>query len=56
MASHRAWIGISGFAIVILSAPLGASAVSTFGVLQIGLGGGLFSQGTLTATINLTPR
>jgi len=56
MASHGAWIGIPGFAIVILSAPLGAPALFAIGVLLIGFGGGLFSHGTLTATMNLAPR
>ena len=56
MASFGALAGIPGFALVILSAPLQMPALFAGGVLLVGFGGGLFSHGTLTATMNLAPR
>jgi BCD family chlorophyll transporter-like MFS transporter len=56
MASFGVLFGMPGFALVILAAPLHAPALFALGVLLIGFGGGLFSHGTLTATMNLAPR
>ena len=56
MSIAGAWVGIPAFAAVILSAPLGSVLMFTLGVLLIGFGGGLFSHGTLTATMNRAPR
>jgi BCD family chlorophyll transporter-like MFS transporter len=56
MASFGVLFGMPGFALVILAAPLHAPALFAVGVLLIGFGGGLFSHGTLTATMNLAPR
>ena len=56
MASFGVIFGMPGFALVILAAPFHAPALFAVGVLLIGFGGGLFSHGTLTATMNLAPR
>jgi BCD family chlorophyll transporter-like MFS transporter len=56
MASNGVLFGMPGFALVILAAPFHAPALFALGVLLIGFGGGLFSHGTLTATMNLAPR
>ncbi len=46
-------IGMVAFASVILAAPLESTVAFAIGVALIGLGGGLFSVGTLTAAISL---
>ena len=56
MAMVGAAIGVPGFALVSLAAPLQSVGVFSIGVLLIGLGGGLFGHGTLTATMNAAPR
>jgi BCD family chlorophyll transporter-like MFS transporter len=56
MAITGGLIGIAGFALVILSPSLGSVAAFAFGVGLVGLGGGLFGHGTLTATMNHAPR
>ena len=56
MASIGALVGVPAFIAVILSAPLHAPLLFSFGALLIGLGGGLFAHGTLTATMNLAPK
>lgn len=55
MASWGAWVGVPAFVCVILSAPLGSLAIFALGIFLIGLGGGLFAHGTLTATMQLAP-
>ena len=55
MANYGAAVGLPAFAAVILST-LGASApLFACGVFLIGFGAGLFSHGTLTATMRLAP-
>jgi MFS transporter, BCD family, chlorophyll transporter len=56
LASQGAMIGIPAFLAVIGSAPAMMPALFVIGTLGIGLGAGLFSHGTLTATIALAPR
>ena len=56
MATYGALVGIPAFAAVIAAAPLQSHAIFVIGVFFIGFGGGLFSHGTLTATMNLAPR
>jgi BCD family chlorophyll transporter-like MFS transporter len=56
MSLVGAIFGIPAFALVILAASLDSVAVFTFGVLLVGFGGGLFSHGTLTATMNSAPK
>ncbi|OYU13915.1 MAG: MFS transporter [Alphaproteobacteria bacterium PA4] len=56
MASAGALIGLPAFLMVIMAAPQQSIPMFTIGVLIIGLGGGLFSHGTLTATMNFAPR
>ncbi len=56
MATAGAWVGIPAFAAVILAGPSQSVAMFACGVLLIGFGGGLFSHGTLTATMNRAPR
>ncbi|MGZ9243580.1 MAG: MFS transporter, partial [Candidatus Binatia bacterium] len=56
MAGYGALAGIAGFTAVIVSANLPSQMLFGFGVLLIGLGGGLFGHGTLTATMNLAPK
>jgi BCD family chlorophyll transporter-like MFS transporter len=56
LAAFGALIGIGAFSAVILSAPLQSTATFGIGVLGIGLGGGLFSVGTLVATMALASK
>jgi BCD family chlorophyll transporter-like MFS transporter len=56
MASSGALVGIPAFMAVILAAPLHDALFFGVGTLLIGFGGGLFSHGTLTATMNLAAR
>ncbi len=55
MAAWGAWVGVPAFICVIASAPLASLPVFALGVFLIGLGGGLFAHGTLTATMQLAP-
>lgn len=56
LASQGAMVGIPAFLAVIASAPAEMPALFVLGTLGIGFGAGLFSHGTLTATIALAPR
>ncbi len=56
MAGYGALAGIAGFTAVIGSANVNSQGLFGFGVLMIGLGGGLFGHGTLTATMNFAPK
>jgi BCD family chlorophyll transporter-like MFS transporter len=56
MASLGALIGVPAFGLVILSAPLMSQWLFGSGTLLIGFGAGLFGHGTLTATMNLSPK
>jgi BCD family chlorophyll transporter-like MFS transporter len=56
MAIAGALIGIPAFAAVIVAAPLDSLYVFGSGVLLVGFGGGIFSHGTLTATMNRAPK
>jgi BCD family chlorophyll transporter-like MFS transporter len=55
IASYGAWVGVPAFIAVTYAATLQSSLVFSGGVFLIGLGGGLFSHGTLTATMNAAP-
>jgi MFS transporter, BCD family, chlorophyll transporter len=54
LAGYGVTIGAMAFALVILSGALSLTPVFCVGVVGIGLGGGLFSVGTLTAAMALT--
>lgn len=56
MAAYGTITGIVAFALVILSSSLAAPLLFSTGVFLIGLGGGLFGHGTLTATMNCAPK
>jgi BCD family chlorophyll transporter-like MFS transporter len=56
MSLAGALLGIPAFAMVIASGSVGSVALFTSGVALVGFGGGLFSHGTLTATMNSAPR
>ena len=56
MATYGALVGIPAFAAVIASAPLQHVGLFAIGTLLIGFGFGLFSHGTLTATMNTAPK
>lgn len=56
MSSVGAFIGILAFAVIIAAAPLTLPLLFTSGVFFLGIGGGLFSHGTLTATMNSAPK
>jgi MFS transporter, BCD family, chlorophyll transporter len=56
MASNGAWVGLPAFALVIVAAPLGLTALFLVGNFLIGFGGALFGHGTLTATMNRAPK
>jgi BCD family chlorophyll transporter-like MFS transporter len=55
MASWGAWVGLPAFIFIILAAPFMSVYLFVLGVFLIGLGGGLFAHGTLTASMNLAP-
>jgi BCD family chlorophyll transporter-like MFS transporter len=55
MASMGVLVGMPAFMAVILAAPLDSAWVFGLGTFLIGLGAGLFSHGTLTATMNHAP-
>ena len=55
MATMGALIGIPAFIFVILSAPLVLKTLFLLGTFFIGFGAGLFSHGTLTATMQTAP-
>lgn len=56
MAALGAATGMVAFGAVILAGPLGSVLLFTVGVMLIGVGGGLFGHGTLTATMNYAPK
>ncbi|MCA2999231.1 MAG: PucC family protein [Rhodocyclaceae bacterium] len=56
IASYGAGFGVPAFLAVIFSAFLSSPLLFVAGAFFIGLGGGLFSHGTLTATMNHAPR
>ena len=51
MASWGAWFGLPAFVAVIAAGPLASAPLFAVGIFMIGLGGGLFAHGTLTATM-----
>ena len=55
MASIGAFVGLPGFMSVIMSSQVESAVLFAMGILFIGVGGGLFGHGTLTATMNLAP-
>jgi BCD family chlorophyll transporter-like MFS transporter len=55
MSAWGAWIGLPAFVAIIASGPLAWPALFVVGIFLIGLGGGLFAHGTLTATMRLAP-
>ena len=55
MSGWGAWVGMPAFVAVIASAPLASPVLFSVGIFLIGLGGGLFAHGTLTATMQLAP-
>jgi BCD family chlorophyll transporter-like MFS transporter len=54
LAGFGALVGVGAFTLVVLSAPFNSPVVFCVGVAAIGLGGGLFSVGTLTASMAVT--
>jgi MFS transporter, BCD family, chlorophyll transporter len=56
MAGVGAAIGVVAFFAIILSAPLGVTLLFKTGVFFLGVAGGLFGHGTLTATMNFAPK
>jgi MFS transporter, BCD family, chlorophyll transporter len=55
MSGWGTWIGLPAFMAVMASAPLASPTVFVLGIFFIGLGGGLFAHGTLTASMQLAP-
>ena len=55
MAGWGTAVGLPAFAAVIAAGPLQSTALFSLGVFLIGLGGGLFGHGTLTATMRSAP-
>ena len=51
MAASGAVVGIAAFSAVVFAAPLGSTQLFATGVTLIGIGGGLFAHGTLTASM-----
>jgi BCD family chlorophyll transporter-like MFS transporter len=56
MAMSGAWVGLPAFMAVLAAAPLQSLVLFVGGTFLIGLGGGLFAHGTLTATMQNAPR
>jgi len=56
MAAGGALLGVPAFCAVLWAAPTASVPLFAFGVLMIGLGGGIFSHGTLTATMQSAPK
>ena len=56
MAMSGAWVGLPAFMAVMAAAPLQSVVLFVTGAFLIGLGGGLFAHGTLTATMQHAPR
>lgn len=56
LAGYGAVVGIVAFAVVTLVAALPSALAFRIGVFLIGVGGGLFAVGTLTAAMNLASR
>jgi BCD family chlorophyll transporter-like MFS transporter len=56
LAALGALVGIAGFSCVIFAAPLESLRLFWLGTLCIGFGGGWFSVGTLTASMDLSER
>jgi BCD family chlorophyll transporter-like MFS transporter len=56
MAMAGAAVGLPAFAMVIAAASVQSVPLFVLGVGLVGLGGGLFSHGTLTATMNSAPK
>ncbi len=56
MAAAGVWLGVPAFAAVLLAAPAASVTLFVAGVFLIGLGGGLFGHGTLTATMGHAPK
>jgi MFS transporter, BCD family, chlorophyll transporter len=56
MTQNGALVGLPGFSLVILAAPLGLPELFLVGNFLIGFGGALFGHGTLTATMNRAPK
>ena len=52
IAGLGAFVGVPAFVCVMLAAPWQSPALFSTGILLIGIGGGLFGHGTLTATMN----
>lgn len=55
VAATGALTGLGAFACVLFAAPMESSLLFGIGVTLIGLGGGLFAHGTLTASMSLAP-
>ncbi len=55
ISGFGALVGVFAFAAVILADPLGSPLLFRIGAVLIGLGGGLFSVGMLTATMGAAP-
>ena len=53
VAALGAMIGLAAFSAVVLAAPLGSAAMFGVGTGLIGLGGGFFAHGTLTAAMRV---
>ncbi|WP_430910567.1 BCD family MFS transporter [Methylobacterium sp. sgz302541] len=51
VAAAGAVVGIAAFSAVVFAAPLNSTQLFASGVMLIGLGGGLFAHGTLTASM-----
>jgi len=56
MAGMGALVGMPAFVAVIAAAPIQSAPLFTAGTFLIGLGAGLFSHGTLTATMQSAPK
>jgi BCD family chlorophyll transporter-like MFS transporter len=56
MSAAGALVGVPAFAAAILAAPMDSVGLLGCAALLIGFGGGVFSHGTLTVTMNRAPR
>ena len=56
LATNGVMFGVPAFLLVIVAAPMQSPPLFSLGTLLIGFGAGLFSHGTLTATMQSAPR
>lgn len=55
LAAYGALIGVPGFSVIVLAAPMASPALFQVGAVTVGFGAGLFAVATLSAAMRLAP-